>query len=130
MSSAYQHIRTETIDDVAVVEILESRISDYRVAETMGKEMLTAVQNSGATRVVVDMSAVQYMSSVGYMPFLSLHGQVTAMDGTMVMCSMSTFIKEIFEKTRLLINPRSKQSLFHNADSVTEAVGIANGADR
>jgi anti-anti-sigma regulatory factor len=70
----------------------------------------------------VDLSQLEYMSSVGYGPFISLRAAILDAGGQLVLCGLSKVIKEMFETTRLLINPRSPGSLFEVADTVPSAV--------
>jgi anti-anti-sigma factor len=70
------------------------------------------------------MGKVVYMSSVGYGPLISLRGYLRETGGRLVLCQLSPVVKEMFETTRLLINPQSPKSLFEFAESLDKAVAM------
>jgi anti-anti-sigma factor len=124
MASAYRHISARKDGDVLILAIALKRVASYESAEAMGRELIEAVQAEGAKKVVVDLSRVEYMSSVGYGPLISLRGWVRQAGGRLVLCGLSTVVYQMFEATRLLINPHSPQSLFEFTGTIQSAVEI------
>ena len=127
MTSSFEHISKREAGDVLILTIGLSRVASYELAEAMGRELLAAVQDRPAPQVAVDMSRVEYMSSVGYGPLITLRGRVRDAGGRVILCGLSGVVKEMFEATRLLINPHSPKSLFEFTDTVDGAIAMFRG---
>ena len=110
-----------------MLSIVLERIDSYEKAEAMGRELIDAVQDKPSARVILDLSKLVYMSSVGYGPLISLRGYLRAAGGRLVLSQLSPIVKEMFETTRLLINPQSPKSLFEFADSMEKAQAMIRG---
>ena len=126
MSDEYRHITVESRDDVVVITVLDRTIDDWDQSESIRKEMVDAYTLSATDKVVVDMQNIDYMSSVGYGPFLSLKSRVSQTDGNLMLCGMSQTVEKVFHVTRLVISPRSKGSVFEACADVGEAVRELN----
>ena len=124
MSEGNHRVSSRTDRDVLILTIEPYRISEYEMAEAVGRELLAAALERQATKVVVDMGNVQYMGSMGYGPFITLRARIHENGGRIILCNMSPVIKELFETTRLLINPHNPQSLFEFTDSVESAISL------
>lgn len=122
MTGPVVHISVHQQGDVLVLSYETNRIDKYDLAEQIGLELIEAVKREDVNRVVVDMSKVEFMSSVGYGPLVSLRSFIRRDGGKMALCGLKPMIKMMFEETRLLINPNSPKSLFINAATVDEAV--------
>ncbi len=123
MSNTQQFISAKTDRDILILTIMEKRVREYELAEAIGRELAAAVGQAPA-KVVVDMGQVEFMSSVGYGPLLSLRSCVRESSGRLVLCNLSEVVKDMFHATRLLINPHSPKSLFEHADTIEDAVTL------
>ena len=128
MSTAYRHISVQEKSGVLVLTIGLARVATYELAESMGRELIESVRATTPNKVVVELSQIEYMSSVGYGPLISLHGMIRDAGGRLILCGLSPVIRQMFEATRLLINPRSSQSLFEFTDTVENAVAMLRRA--
>ena len=124
MTRTFRHISVREDRGVLILTIELARISSYEAAEAMGRELIDAVQGKPAPRVVVDLSKLAYMSSVGYGPLITVRSRVRAEDGRLILCGLSGVVKDVFEATRLLINPQSPKSLFEFTHTLDEAVAL------
>lgn len=122
MPQEYRHVTVDRDQDILILTISDSRIDQYEAAEEMGREMIAAVTSGETNKVAVDLHHLQHMSSVGYGPFLSLHRHLSDSGGRLVLCNLSEVIYEVFNSTRLLINPKSKASIFQTAESLPSAI--------
>ena len=122
MAANYQNIAAHEQDGVLVITVAVARLSSYELAEAMGSELLDAVSGKTAPKVVVDLSKLTYLSSVGYGPLITLRSRVRESGGRLILCGLSGVVKEVFEATRLLINPHSPKSLFEFTETLDEAV--------
>ena len=126
MSKLYEHISVSSDQDVLVLTIIPNRVTDFGLAEAMGRELTDSTQQQQATKVIVDMGNVSFLSSVGYGPLVSLRAYVRQQGGRMVLCNLNAVVKETFDATRLLINPRSPNSMFEFADDLEKAIALVS----
>ena len=126
MLEQYHHITVDQDQGVLILTVLDARIDQFEAAEQMGRELIEAASGVDAKKVAVDMRHLQYMSSVGYGPFLSLHRRLSDSGGQLILCNLSEVIHEVFNSTRLLINPKSKASVFRAVDSLETAIEQLN----
>jgi anti-anti-sigma factor len=125
MTGTLRHISARDDHGVLILTIELKRVSSYELAEGMGRELLDAVQGKPSPKVVVDLGKLEYMSSVGYGPLISLRGRIREASGRLILCNLSGVVKEMFEATRLLINPQSPKSLFEFTDTLDNAIALA-----
>jgi anti-anti-sigma factor len=124
MSNSFQFVNASECENILVLTLLLPRVESYEVAETMGGELVAAVGDKASPRVVLDMSKLVYMSSVGYGPLISLRAFIREAGGRLILCQLSPVVKEMFETTRLLINPQSPHSLFEFAETKDRALDL------
>lgn len=122
MNSNFKYISAREERGVLILQVELARISSYEQAEGMGRELLAAVDGQKSAKVVVDLSKLTYTSSVGYGPLITLRSRVRADGGRLILCGLTGVVKEVFEATRLLINPSSPKSLFEFTETVEQAV--------
>jgi anti-anti-sigma factor len=122
MTAAPEYTSADSHQDVLVLTIKPQRVQQYDVAEAMGREMMREVTSRQATKVVVDMRNLQFMSSVGYGPLISLRSRVREAGGRLILCNINGVVRETLESTRLLINPHSPRSLFEHASDLPAAL--------
>jgi anti-anti-sigma factor len=127
MSGTLRHISIANHGSVLVLTIELQRVASYELAEVMGAELAEAVSSQAKPQVVVNLSKVTYMSSVGYGPLISLRGRIREADGRLILCGLAGVVKEMFEATRLLINPNSPKSLFEFTDTLDQALALLVG---
>ncbi len=122
--SQQQSILAREQQDVLILEVQLSKITQYEAAQSMERALIEAAQASHATKVIVDLDKVEFMSSVGYMPFIGLRKSVHEAGGRLVLCNLNEMIKEMFDTTRLLINPSSPNAPFEYAESPDGALRL------
>ena len=61
---------------VVVLSLNEAQINNDVIAEAMRDELLSLYAAVGALHAVIDFRSVQYLSSAGFRPLLSLNRQV------------------------------------------------------
>ena len=87
---------------VVVLSLNEAQINSDAIAEALRDELLSLYQAVGAVHAVIDFRAVQYLSSAGFRPLLSLNRKVRERGGRMVLCHMQPQVEEVFSVTRLI----------------------------
>jgi anti-anti-sigma factor len=118
----YRHLRARTEQGVLVVTIIESNVHGDALAERLRAEVLEAVANAGATKVVMDLQFMKFISSAGFRPFLSLRRKLQEEGGRLVLCNLSGAVAEAFQITRLVSTSRSTGAAFEVQPNVAAAV--------
>ena len=91
---APMEIREEKSDGVTVV-VPVGRI-DAVTSDELERKLIAVVAASGA-RLVVDMQAVEYISSAGLRVLLKLAKRVKEQSGRVVLCSLGPAVRQVFE---------------------------------
>jgi anti-anti-sigma factor len=120
--SQYRHLTSHTENGVLVLTLTDPQIRGDEAAENLRKELLAAVAEAGAGRVVLDLSRVTYMSSVAFRPLLQLHGALKDRQGRIVLCNLAEPVREVLHLTRLISTSRSSRSPFEEQPDVAAAV--------
>lgn len=101
-----------TVGDVVILDVIPGIPPEHedieRVAETL-------VRPGPLTRIVVNMSDLELISSVSAARLVALNKRVRAAKGRLVLCGMSRLVRETFEGCRL-------DRLFEISDDVEAAL--------
>lgn len=124
MTEASSTITKRREGDVLILTIQLAEIREYEVSQQLSRDLADAISGESLPRVVVDLSKVQLMTSVAYLPFVGLRSKVLNAEGSLALCNFSDLIKEIFDTARLLVNNRSPSAPFPFADSIEEAIAL------
>jgi anti-sigma B factor antagonist len=79
----------------AVILALSGKL-DATTAKTF-EEKILGVIDSGAQRLVVDLSLLEYVSSSGLRVFLLAAKRLQSTDGKIVLCSMKDHVRQVFD---------------------------------
>ncbi|MCA9124517.1 MAG: STAS domain-containing protein [Planctomycetaceae bacterium] len=126
MAEQYRYIEANVKQGVLILTITMKRLQDYETAKAVEAEFSAALSDASTSKVAVDIEQLEFLASVGFWPFLGLRHKVTEMGGRVVLCNLSKFVEQVFERTRLLINPSATSALFQKANSVNEAIEMLN----
>jgi anti-sigma B factor antagonist len=129
MPDSYEYIAVSHHQGVLVLTLQIATVREYEVSQAMERELIRAAESDPSKDVIVDFGQTEYMSSVGYLPFVGLRGSVDKRGGRVVLYNQSANIKEMFEATRLLVNPRSPKAPFHCAETLTEALALLTSCE-
>ncbi|MFH1152775.1 MAG: STAS domain-containing protein [Pseudomonadota bacterium] len=69
---------------------------DSNTSEKFENELYTAV-NNGTTHLIVDMEALDYISSAGLRVILKATKDLKQKQGGIVLCSLQDYVREVFE---------------------------------
>ena len=119
---AFQHIESRIKDGVLVLTLTDAQLHGDALAGELRQEVMTAVDQSGSNRIVIDFSPVQYVSSVAFRPLLGLRQRLQGSNGRMILCGMSPLVAEVFHATRLLSTSGSAPAPFEAAPDAAAAV--------
>ena len=129
MSPTYEAIRVEPLDGTIVLTINVPKMWEYEACEAIGRELKAAAAEHASSNVVIDLGRVEFIASVGVMPFLSVNKRVRENGGRLVLCNFHDFVKQVFTTTRLLVNPKSPGSPFEWAETRDEAVAMLSSGE-
>ena len=87
-------IRDKKEGEVVILEPV-GRIDTNTAGEFEGK--IVEVMDNGASRFVVDLKEIDYISSAGLRVFLMAIKKLKSMGGSFIICSMSDHNKEVFD---------------------------------
>ena len=107
---------------LVVLSLNEAQINSDAVAESLRDELLSRYLAAGAVHAVLDFRAVQYLSSAGFRPLLSLNRQVRERGGRMVLCHLQPQVEEVFSVTRLLDPDGAGRAAFFAQPTAAAAV--------
>jgi len=89
------------------VELLERKNNDVLIIEIHGKldsntsaqleQKLIAEIDGGVTKIIVDCSKLDYISSAGLRVLLVGAKKLKVNNGKIILCSLQDYIKEVFE---------------------------------
>lgn len=99
--------------DGVTVMVIEGRV-DSTTANSVG-QVLNEALAAGATRLVIDLEAVDYVSSAGLREFVAALKKVNQKDGDLRLASPSERVRDVLELTGLA-------SVFAVCDTRSDAV--------
>ena len=115
-------ITTIRHDDVLIMRIESEQIKDALIAQDLKNILTHTVKNSTATKFILDMENLTFMTSLGCVAFISVKHAIRDKQGRLVLCNMMPFIRKIFTAKRLL------QASPHNGNVAFVAVASLNDA--
>ncbi len=118
------HVHVEQQSGVLVLTINAKEMAEYELCTAIGRELVDAITEADSRAVVIDLHNVEYVASVGVVPFLNAKRCVSQRQGQLVLCHLSDFVQQVFTTTRLLISPGSQNSLFDWTTTREEAIAM------
>ena len=118
-------ITTVRHDDVLTMRIETEQIKDGLVAQDLKHILTHTVKRSTATKFILDMKNLTFMTSLGCVAFISVKHAVRDKQGQLILCNMMPFIRKIFTAKRLLQpSPYNGNVAFVSAETLEEALEI------
>jgi len=118
----YQHMTCNVDGGVLTITLSEPNMSGDTLAEALRRELLTALAHSGASKVVLDMGKVAYMSSAAFRPLLSLKRKIQELGGRLILCGLQGDVAHIFHITRLVTSSPSVIAPFEMQPDLASAL--------
>src|SRR5262245_25137804 len=97
-----QHHTSQTIGDVVVLKITENYLEGQDLAESLTEELPASVTRARANKVVVDLSAVERITTPCLKPLVTLRNQLRGKGGRVVLAGVRPLIAEALTATRLI----------------------------
>lgn len=116
------HIDTRLEQGVLVLTFRDKDIQTDSLAETLRDQLLDAVQKQKSDKVILDFQNVEYLSSAGFRPLLSLRRHLHEKGGRMVLCNLHPDVANVFRITRLISTTRTSTAPFEKEDDLAAAL--------
>lgn len=124
VTGCYAFISTAHLQDILVLTLEATEICEPEAAASLRQEISSAFRADGRRHVIVDMHNVEFISTVGYGPLIGLRQQLAADGGKVVLCGLSSFVREVFTTSHMLIDAQRPAAMFYCADSLDQAVEL------
>ncbi len=122
--SRFQHLQHFVDQDVLVLMLTLSELSDDDTTDKLRQEMQNAVAAAGAKRVVVDLQRTSYIASPGIRALLGFRRHFVEQGGRLILCHVNDLIHDVLNTARLIgATGSSPPVLFETAPD--RASGIA-----
>jgi anti-anti-sigma factor len=118
----FKHLDCRKEGGILVITLLHDRIQGDEVGDAVRSELLAALDQFGTVNIVIDFRHVQYLSTAGFRPLLSLHRKLQELRGRMIFCNLSPETEDVFVVTRLISNNKSSPAPFEKADNLEDAL--------
>lgn len=118
----FRHIACQLDGDVLTVTLLDPQIEGNDAVEELRQELLEASTRFPTQKWALDFRKVQFFSSAGIRPLLTLHRKIQGNVGRMVFCNLRQDLLDVFEVTRLISPARSATAPFELARDLPDAL--------
>ena len=90
--------RKKMMGGVAVLHVVPGRTPEHGEVEQLGEAL---ERPGGGPRVIVELSALDFMSSAFIARLVALNKRIRAAGGKLVLCGLHPFVREAFHDSRL-----------------------------
>jgi anti-sigma B factor antagonist len=99
--TAYQRLDVDQVGDVTVVRFRDHKIIEDINIQELGQEMFRLVEADGRERLLLDFSAVDFLSSAALGKLITLDKKMKAHGGALKLAGIRPEIYEVFAITKL-----------------------------
>ncbi len=93
---AVQRLEIEEVGDVAVVHIHDPRITDPLEIEELGRQLYRVLEFKNCSKLVVDLSSVEFLSSATIGKLISLNHKAKVCKSALRLCNLRPEIRNLF----------------------------------
>jgi anti-anti-sigma factor len=127
----YRHIRCRPEGNVLVLTIAERQVQGDDLADALRGEFFQALEQYPSQGVVLDFHEVDFVSSAGFRPLLSLYRKLREQgrlgkEDRLLFCNLSPNVLDTFRTTMLITTNDARPAPFENANTLEEAVARAS----
>src|SRR5262245_31724701 len=110
----YRFLTARTDKGVLILSLVQSdlRSTQFDLIDALRDEMLKAVADAKASKVVLDLSVVDQFGSASFRPLLSLRRKLHDMNGQLLLCGLHPDVRDVFLVTRLIDPDGSSAATF------------------
>jgi anti-sigma B factor antagonist len=100
-TTAPRHLDLTTVGDVTVVRFRDRKIIEDINIQELGQELFRLVETDGRTRLLLDFSTVDFLSSAALGKLITLDKKMKAHGGELKLANIRPEIYEVFAITKL-----------------------------
>ncbi len=101
MATGHRRLDIDEVGDVTVAKFIDKKILDESNIQVIGNQMFGLVDDDGRSKIVLDFSNVEYLSSAALGKLITMDKKVKASKGNLRLCSIRPDIYEVFAITKL-----------------------------
>jgi anti-anti-sigma factor len=116
------HTPPLTSDVLLVLTINAAELRGDELTIEVEQGFAAAVDRSGATRIVVNMEAVTYLTSTGVRVLLTLYQKVKGSQGRVVLCGLTDMVSDVLQVMRFIDPTGERPAPFETQPDVTAGV--------
>jgi len=113
---AYRRLQVSDVGDVTVVRFNDRKILDESSIAELGHELFHLVETGGVTRLLLNFTGVEFLSSAALGKLITLDRKVKAAKGKLKFSNIKPEIYEVFQITKL-------NKIFEIKDDEADALG-------
>jgi anti-sigma B factor antagonist len=99
--AGYRRLEVTEVGDVTVVRFRDQKILDDLNIQELGRELSGLVEVEGRKSLLLNFSAVEFLSSAALGKLITLDKKVKAVSGALKLCHIQPEIYEVFSITKL-----------------------------
>ncbi len=99
--STIQRLETQEIGDVTVIRFRDPRITNPQEIEELGRQLYQVLEFKNCSKVVIDFSPVEFISSATIGKLISLNRKVKVCNAALRLCNLRPEIQNIFHLCNL-----------------------------
>ena len=97
----YQRLMVNEVGDVSVVRFRDQKIIDNLNIQELGRALTSLVEGDKRGKLLLNFSAVEFLSSAALGKLITLDKKVKAAGGALKLCQIQPEIYEVFAITKL-----------------------------
>ncbi|MDA0836031.1 MAG: STAS domain-containing protein [Planctomycetota bacterium] len=101
MSTAQRRLDIDEVGDVTVAKFVDKKILDETNIQIIGNQLFGLVDEDGRTKIVLDFTNVEYLSSAALGKLITMDKKVKKVKGKLRLCCIRPEIYEVFAITKL-----------------------------
>jgi anti-anti-sigma regulatory factor len=108
-----------------IIKILESQMRDFAKVIQIKEAVITAVREVLPKTVIIDLSQLHFVGSVGFLAFLAIRREPTVRN--VVLCNLDTNVHKVFSVCKLIPDSVDASAPLLIADTVEAAIATYDG---
>ncbi len=101
MGSSTQRLDIEDVGDVSIAKFIDKKILDENNIQIIGNQLFALVDEDARTKIILDFSNVEYLSSAALGKLITMEKKVKAAKGNLRLACIRPEIYEVFAITKL-----------------------------
>src|SRR4051794_18675778 len=88
--------------DILVLTVTARQVEGEATAMCLKEELTRAVEQHALVKVVLDLSATRYLSSIAFWPLLALRKYLNTRQGRLILCGLTGAVEDVFLSTKMV----------------------------